>query len=181
MDVGPSVPAAPPLPTTVRSTRASEPLLPAPPSNSNGDDDPQERPPPAPSTSATTAQTPRRHRLGKESDISGPREAKPSNERADSTRAHRTMKDEPTNEQCVASVADIRLAFRHCRTLEVGLHRAHQPSPTRDRILTVRACKADFNWLVSRYQSHGSARPTARARKYNHWPARNPTAGSRSW
>jgi len=35
------------------------------------------------------------------------------------------MKGESANEQCVASIADIRLAFRHCRALEVGLHRAY--------------------------------------------------------
>jgi hypothetical protein len=39
------------------------------------------------------------------------------------------MKVEPANEQCVASIVDIHLAFRHCRALEVGLRRAHQPSP----------------------------------------------------
>jgi hypothetical protein len=38
------------------------------------------------------------------------------------------MKVQPVNEQCVALIADIHLAFRH-RALEVGLRRAHQPSP----------------------------------------------------
>jgi hypothetical protein len=71
------------------------------------------------------------------------REAIRSNERQDSTRAHRAMKAQPANEQCVALIADIHLAFRHCRALELGPRRAHRPSPTRDRNLTVTACKAD--------------------------------------
>jgi hypothetical protein len=39
------------------------------------------------------------------------------------------MKVQPVNEQCVALIADIHLAFRDYRALEVGLRRAHQPSP----------------------------------------------------
>ena len=51
--------------------------------------------------------------IGDSSDMSRPREAKPSNRRRDSTHAQRAMKVQPINEQCVALIADIRLAFRH--------------------------------------------------------------------
>jgi len=165
--------------------------LPAPPSNSSGDDDPQESPPPTLSTSATTAQTPRRDRLGTASDISRPREAKPSNRRRDSTHAQRAMKVQPVNEQCVALIADIRLVFCHRRALEVGLCRAHQPSPDARQNFDGCGLQGRLRWLVSRCRPDGSTRPqltgiigaprlTARARELDHSSARNPAARART-
>ena len=179
----PSVPFAPPLPdTTTRSTRASEPVLPAPPSNCSGDDDPQESPPPALSTSATTAQTPRRDRLGTASDMSRPREAKPSDRRENSTHAQRAMKVQPVNEQCVGLIADIHLAFRHCSARGRSAPRPPTFADARQnfdgsglaRPIALISVAMRVSWLNAAPTdgSIGAVRPTARARKFNHSPAR---------